>query len=360
MGFALAELAQLVQGSVVGDSSIVINGASTISAASAGEITLADNPKLAPRLAQSPAAAVVISAPFEPLNIPYILVSDVHAAFAKIVQHFIPPRKPKPVGISPQAAISPTAIIGSNVQVYPGAYIGDDVVIGDNTVIHSGVRILEGSRIGESTTLFPNVVLYENSIIGNRVLIHAGCVIGAYGFGYSFVDGKHKLSAQLGNVEIGDDVEIGACSTIDRGTYGPTRIGEGCKFDNHVMIGHNVRVGKHNLICSQAGIAGSASTGDYVVLAGQVGVRDHVHVGDKAMLGAKCGVMNDIPPGMRVLGAPAIEEKEQYLVWAAMYKLPAMRKKLIELERELAALSQSSSTEKPSAEPASSSSHDAD
>lgn len=353
MGYALGELAQLVQGSVVGDSSIVIKGASTISASSAGEITLADNPKLATRLSLSPAAAVVISAPFEPLNIPYILVSDVHAAFAEIVKHFIPPRLTKNVGVSPHAFISPSAKLGNNVQVYPGAYIGDDVEIGDNTVVHSGVRILEGSRIGQSTILFPNVVLYENTVIGSRVLIHAGCVVGAYGFGYSFVDGKHKISAQLGNVEIGDDVEMGACTTVDRGTYGPTRIGDGCKFDNHVMIGHNARIGRHNLICSQAGVAGSSSTGDYVIMAGQVGVRDHVHVGDKAVIGAKSGVMNDVPPSARVLGAPAIEEKEQYLVWAAMHKLPAMRKKLIELERELAALTQQSAATEPTTEPAS-------
>lgn len=338
MGYALGELAELVQGTVVGDPSLALTGASTISVACPGEITLADNPKLAQRLAQSAASAVVISAPFEPLSIPYILVGDVHAAFAKIVRHFIPKRTYPPVGLSPHAYISPSAKLGADVQVYPGAFIGEDVVIGDRTIIHSGVRILEGSSVGEDTILFPNVVLYENTKIGSRVLIHAGAIVGAYGFGYSFVNGKHKLSSQLGHVEIGDEVEIGACSTVDRGTYGPTRINEGTKIDNQVMVGHNVRVGSHNLFCSQSGIAGSSSTGDYVVMAGQVGIRDHVHVGDKAMLGAKSGIMNDIAPGMRMLGAPAIEEKEQYLVWATMYKLPAMRKKLIELERELAAL----------------------
>jgi UDP-3-O-[3-hydroxymyristoyl] glucosamine N-acyltransferase len=199
---------------------------------------------------------------------------------------------------------------------------------------------LEGCKIGADVTIFPNAVLYENTVVGDRVIIHAGAVLGAYGFGYSQVGGKHKLSQQLGYVEIGDDVEIGATTTIDRGTYGPTIVGEGTKLDDQVMIGHNCRVGRHNLFCSQSGIAGSGSTGDYVVVAGQVGIRDHVHIGDGAMLGAQSGIMSEVPPGRRVVGSPAIDEKEQYHVWAAMHKLPAMRKRLHELERQVEELTQ--------------------
>ena len=171
------------------------------------------------------------------------------------------------------------------------------MTIGDGSTIHSGVHIMAGSQIGEDVTIFPNAVLYENTIVGPRCLIHANAVLGAYGFGYGFVDGRHVLSAQLGNVVLGADVEIGAGTTIDRGTYGPTVIGEGTKIDDLVMVAHNCRIGRHNMLCSQVGIAGSTTTGDYVVMAGQVGVRDHVHIGDRAVLGAMAGVTNDVPDG---------------------------------------------------------------
>ena len=177
---------------------------------------------------------------------------------------------------------------------------------------------MAGCRIGRGATIFPNAVLYENTVVGPRCVIHAGAVLGAYGFGYETVDGRHTLSAQLGNVVLGADVEIGAGTTIDRGTYGPTVIGEGTKIDDQVMIAHNCRIGRHNMLCSQVGIAGSTSTGDYVVMAGQVGVRDHVHIGERAVLGAMAGVINDVPDGARMIGIPATPEREQKLKQAAL------------------------------------------
>jgi UDP-3-O-[3-hydroxymyristoyl] glucosamine N-acyltransferase len=153
-------------------------------------------------------------------------------------------------------------------------------------------------------------------------------VIGAYGFGYKLADGRHARTAQLGYVEIGDDVEIGANTTIDRGTYRATVIGEGTKIDNQVMIAHNCRIGRHNMICSQVGVAGSTTTGDYVVMAGQVGVRDHVRIGEGAVLGAKAGVSADVPAHTHVFGCPAIPEREQKIQFAAISKLPDMRRQL--------------------------------
>jgi UDP-3-O-[3-hydroxymyristoyl] glucosamine N-acyltransferase len=335
MNLPLADVACLVEGTLVGSGEIPIHGAATLACARPGEITLADNARLAPILARSQAAAVIVGPGFEPSGLPYIVVGDVHAAFAKVVQHFRPKRIVRPISISPAAQIATTARLSEGVQIHPLATIADDVQIGPRSVIHTGVRLLEGCKIGADVTIFPNAVLYENTVLGDRVIVHAAAVLGAYGFGYTQVGGKHKLSHQLGHVEVGDDVEIGAGTTIDRGTYGPTIIGEGTKLDDQVMIGHNSRVGRHNLFCSQSGIAGSSSTGDYVVVAGQVGIRDHVHVGDGAMLGAQSGIMNEVPPGRRVVGSPAIDEKDQYQVWAAMHKLPAMRKKLLELERQV-------------------------
>ncbi|TSA09311.1 MAG: UDP-3-O-(3-hydroxymyristoyl)glucosamine N-acyltransferase, partial [Planctomycetaceae bacterium] len=231
-----------------------------------------------------------------------------------------------------------TATFGNNVDIYPQAFIGPKVEIGSDVTIHSGARIMAGSRIGDGSVIWPNAVLYERTVIGQRVVIHSGAVIGAYGFGYGVVDARYRLSAQLGWVEIGSDVEIGANTTIDRGTYGPTVIGEGTKLDNLVMIAHNCRLGRHNLICSQVGVAGSTTTGDWVVMAGQCGVRDHVHIGDGAVLGARSGVSNDVPPRTSVLGEPAIELRDRKLQLATISRLPEMRKDLKKLTARLEAL----------------------
>ncbi|MCI0357551.1 MAG: UDP-3-O-(3-hydroxymyristoyl)glucosamine N-acyltransferase [Planctomycetaceae bacterium] len=335
MCLALLDVAALVDGTLVGPPELPITGAATLACARPGEITLADSAKFAPLLARSQASAVIVGPGFEPSGIPYIVVGDAHTAFAKVVQHFRPMRTARPIGISPAAQIASSARLSEGVTIHPLAMVGEDVSIGPRSVIHAGVRLLEGCQIGADVTIFPNAVLYENTQVGDRVIIHAAVVLGAYGFGYSLVAGKHKLSHQLGYVEIADDVEVGAGTTIDRGTYGPTIIGEGTKIDDQVQIAHNCRIGRHNLICAQAGIAGSGTTGDYVVIAGQVGVRDHVHIGDGAMVGGQAGVMNEVPPGRRVVGSPAIDERDQYHVWAAMYKLPGMRKKLHELERQI-------------------------
>jgi UDP-3-O-[3-hydroxymyristoyl] glucosamine N-acyltransferase len=238
---------------------------------------------------------------------------------------------PMPKRVSPQAFISDSASIGHNVDVHAGVTVGRDVTIGDGSTIHAGVHLMDGCKIAENVTIFPGAVLYENTVVGARSIIHACVVLGCHGFGYKTVAGKHQLSAQLGYVEIGEDVEIGANTTIDRGTYGPTVIGDGTKIDNLVMIAHNCRLGQHNMICSQVGIAGSTTTGDYVVMAGQVGVRDHVHIGDRAVLGAMAGVVNDVPAGSHMLGAPAIPEREQKVNFAMLAKLPEMRRQLKQL-----------------------------
>ncbi|HRX77529.1 MAG TPA: UDP-3-O-(3-hydroxymyristoyl)glucosamine N-acyltransferase [Pirellulaceae bacterium] len=340
MDLALGDIANLVGGQLNGDAAIPISGAAIIRDANAGDITLADKAQLASQLADCRAAAVLVPPDVTPSGVPFVTVSNVHASFAKIVEHFRPHSNTQPYGVSAAAHISPTARIGRDVVVYPTATIGDDVQIGEGCIIHPGVHILAGSKIGNHVTLFPNVVLYENTVIGDRVIIHAGAAIGAYGFGYDTVDGRHKLSAQLGYVSIADDVEIGAGTTIDRGTYGPTSIGEGTKIDNLVMIAHNCRIGRHNLICSQVGIAGSSTTGDYVVMAGQVGLRDHIDIGDRAILGAKAGIMTSVPADTVYVGIPATADREQFQKQAALAKLPDMRKQFKALQRQVAALAE--------------------
>jgi UDP-3-O-[3-hydroxymyristoyl] glucosamine N-acyltransferase len=328
MAANLSELARLVGGRVVGDGDLPITGAAVLGEAQPGQITLIDQVEKAVRAGATRASAAVVPSSFVPENLPVIQVDDVHLAFTAIVAHFRPARVEPRMGISPAAIISPTAQLGENVDIHPFATIGDDVRIGANSTIHSGARIMAGCRLAENVTVFPNVVMYENTIVGSRCVIHAGAILGCYGFGYRFCEGRHLLSAQLGHVELGADVEVGAGTTIDRGTYGATVVGEGTKIDNLVMIAHNCRIGRHNMLCSQVGIAGSTTTGDYVVMAGQVGVRDHVSIGTGAVLGAMAGVTNDVPDGSRMIGIPATPEREQKIKQAALTKLPEMRREL--------------------------------
>jgi len=338
MDFVLSDLANLVGGQVSGGGDVPIRGAAIIRDAGQGDITLADNPKLADALSSSKASAVLVPPDFQPAGLPTVTVANVHESFAKIISVLRPFHERRAKGVSASAHVSASAELGPNVIVHPGVVIGEGVRIGADTEIHSGVQIMAGSTIGAETVIFPNVVLYEHTVVGDRVVIHAGAVIGAYGFGYEMHNGQHRRSAQLGYVMIEDDVEIGAASAVDRGTYGPTTIGAGTKIDDLVMIGHNCRIGRHNLLCSQVGIAGSCTTGDYVVMGGQAGLRDHIDIGHRVMIGAKSGVMRNIADGEVYLGTPATPEREQMIKQAAWAKLPELRKQFKALQRQVQVL----------------------
>lgn len=335
---SLEALAACVAGQVFGDPALACDSAATLETAGARSVTLVDSADRLHLLSKCQAAAAVVPRGTGAIDRPTIEVDDVHAAFATLVRHFRPQRSPTVVGVSPQAAVDATAVIGAGCEIHPFAVLGPDVVLGENVTVHAGARVAAGCRIGSGSVVHPGATLYDDTILGERVTVHANAVLGANGFGYKVVEGRYELSSQLGWVEIGDDVEIGAGTTIDRGTYGPTTIGGGTKIDNQVMIAHNCRIGRHNMICSQVGVAGSTSTGDWVVMAGQVGVRDHVHIGDGAVLGARSGVSNDIPAKTTVLGEPAIELRERKLQLATMTKLPEMRKQLKGLLERMAAL----------------------
>ncbi len=341
----LGMLAELVGGQAAGDTSTVIRGAAVLREVVRGEVTFIDQPERVKQLAATEAAAVVLPAGLD-CNWPAtIRVKDVHTAFAKIVCYFRPPRTQAAIGVSPQAIVARSARLGKHVNVHPGVTIGDDCFIGDETTILPGAQILPGCTIGSGVMIGPGVVLYENTVVGDRSILHGGAVIGAHGFGYSQVGGRHVPAAQLGYVRIGSDVEIGAGATIDRGTYGATSIGEGTKIDNLVQIAHNCQIGRHNLICSQVGVAGSTTTGDYVVMGGQAGVRDHVHIGSRAILCAMSGITNNVPDGTVMLGVPATPEREQKLKQAAFAKLPEMRKEFKAMRRAIADLEKAAGIE---------------
>ena len=344
MAITLEALAKHVGGTPSGDPARQVTGAATLDLAGPTEITLIDAADKIHLLAKSKAGAAIVPVGSGRLDRPTIEVADVHAAFAATITSFRPPRRLTRCGVSPQAAVDPTARLAADVDVHPLASVGADVEIGAGVTIHSGVRIMEGCRIGAGTEIFPNAVLYPDTVVGQRCIVHAGAVLGAHGFGYKVNGDAYALSAQLGWVEVDDEVEIGANTTIDRGTYGPTVIGRGTKIDNLVMIAHNCQIGRTNMICSQVGVAGSTSTGNWVVMAGQCGVRDHVHIGDGAVLGARSGVSNDVPPGITVLGEPAIELRARKLQLATMSKLPDMRKELKQFAARIDALEQAAGT----------------
>jgi UDP-3-O-[3-hydroxymyristoyl] glucosamine N-acyltransferase len=345
----LAELAALVGGTIVGNGNLSITGVAPLQSATASELTFlerADRISLLQRKSKAGAVVVptgVIVAGFSVIQVPHVL-----EAFEKIARFFAPPRDETIHGISKQAFVHPTAKIGANVALGHFAVIEEDVVLGDNVQIHSGVQIAAGCVIGNHTVIFPSAVLYRDTIVGAHCTIHSGAVIGAFGFGYDSSQGYHKLSSQIGNVVIENNVEVGANCTIDRATYGSTIIGEGTKIDNFVMIAHNCKIGKHNLLCAHTGIAGSTTTGEYVVMAGRVGVKDHVHIGDRAVIGAMAGILGDVDPDVRIVGIPATPEKEQMRIQIALQRLPEMQKEFKHMKKEVEDLVNAKNGEPPS------------
>jgi UDP-3-O-[3-hydroxymyristoyl] glucosamine N-acyltransferase len=331
----LQELADLVHGKLVGDAGVIISAAKPLEDAAAGDITFVEDEKHAAGLLQSKASAAIVPLSIPVNGKPLIHVSDPLNAFVAVVRLLHGRTEPPLHGIDPRADVHPSAQIGSDVSIHAFVTIGEASIIGPRCRIYPGVSVGRFCRLGEDVILYPNAVLYDGTVLGNRVIVHANAVIGADGFGYRLQNGRHVKVPQLGHVEIGDDVEIGACTTIDRGTFQATRIGEGTKIDNLVQIGHNCRIGRHNLFVSQMGIAGSSSTGDYVVVAGQAGIVDHVSIGDRAIIGAQAGVTKDVATGTCVLGSPATPVREQKRMLMTMEKLPDIRKDVQRIKQHL-------------------------
>lgn len=324
MTVTIRELAEWVRGELVGDGGLAIADARPLTDARPGDITFVEDSRYFPAWHASSASAAFVPTDAPINGKPVIRVADPLTAFATVVRKFhVRAAAAAATPIDPTARIHPTAHLAADVTVGPYAVIGEGTRVGPRSAIHAGVSVGRNCELGEDVTLYPHVVLYDDTVLGNRVIVHANAVIGADGFGYRSNTGRHLKAPQLGSVEVGEDVEIGAGATVDRGTFGPTRIGAGTKIDNLVMVGHNCQIGRHNLLCSQVGIAGSVTTGDYVVMAGQVGVADHLTIGDKVTIGAKAGVHTDIESNSRMLGFPVTTYHEQLRIMAAVRKLPA-------------------------------------
>jgi UDP-3-O-[3-hydroxymyristoyl] glucosamine N-acyltransferase len=351
----VSALASLVKGRVHGPGDRPLQAARALHEAGPCDVSFLENDRNARHLKGCHAGALVIPATLagrldeltsgDEHVFALIEVDDPLVAFIAIVRHLHGEPPAPPPGISPQAVVHPTAQLGPDCTVMPNAFVAEGAVLGARCRLYPGVYVGADCRLGDDVVLYPNAVLYDRTVVGNRVVVHAGAVLGADGFGFRFVGGQHVKVPQLGNVEIGDDVELGACTTVDRGTFQSTRIGQGTKIDNLVMIGHNCRVGRHNLLVSQVGIAGSCTTGDYVVMAGQVGIADHVTINDRVVIGAGSGVPQDVPAGQRVLGYPAWPEREAKRILLSLANLPELIKRVRQLERQLGAETPASSEE---------------
>jgi UDP-3-O-[3-hydroxymyristoyl] glucosamine N-acyltransferase len=313
----------MVRGELSGNPDQVVTGLAGLREATSNDVSFLASPKYQAAVRSTRASVLIVAKVLEvEFDGVLIRVDNPSEAFAELVRQVAPPPVTFPPGVHPTAVVASTARLGKDVSIQPHAVIEDKVVIGDRTVIGAGTYIGHESRVGVDGRFYANVSLRERTMVGDRVILHSGVVLGADGFGYEQVNGTHKKIPQVGNVEIGDDVEIGANSAIDRGRFGRTRIGKGTKIDNLVQIGHNCVIGEHCIICGLVGIAGSTIIGNYVTLAGQVGIAGHLTIGDKSIIMAQAGVTKDVAPGSIMLGAPAVPHKEFKRMNAAIQRLP--------------------------------------
>ena len=305
MRVTLAELAEIVQGEVVGDGALVIQGLASLEQAQPGELTFVAERKYASQLADSRASAVLVDGEQE-VDRAAIRTSNPSVAFFTLLDHFFPPQHPD-WGIDERAVISAEAQVGRQVRIGPYAVIERGVRLGNRVIVYPGTYIGEDCVIGDDCILYANVSLYARVHVGQQVVIHSGAVLGADGFGfYPQSDGTYHKIPQVGRVVIADGVEIGANTCIDRAMLGDTVIESGAKLDNLIQVGHNAEIGAHTVMAAQVGLSGSVQVGAQVRMGGQVGVADHATIGDGAAIGAQSGIPSDIEPGAIVLGAPAV------------------------------------------------------
>lgn len=339
MRLTLHELAQLTGGRLLcGDPAASFAGISSLDLATPEDISFLGNAKYLTQFQQSHAGACLVTADITgaPDGMALIEVENPTLAFSAVIEHFAVAAQSFVPGIHPRAFVDPSATVNAErVCIHPGAVIMAGAIIGDGTEIYPNAVIGSHVTIGENCLIYQNVSIRERCVLGNRVILQPGAVIGADGYGYQFSQGKHQKIPQVGIVEIGNDVEIGANTTIDRARFGKTIIGEGTKIDNLVQIGHNAQIGKYCLIIALTGIAGSSKLGNYVTCAAQVGIAGHLEIGDKAVLGARTGVTSDLPGGQMYLGNPAQPMKQELKNLALIRRLPKVVGEVKDLKRRL-------------------------
>jgi UDP-3-O-[3-hydroxymyristoyl] glucosamine N-acyltransferase len=316
---------------------VEITQVAPITEAGPGAITFLAQPKFKKYLATTQASAIIVAPQVQAPDRNLLVVPNPYLAYAQITDWMNPPKK-HPLGVSPESFIGEGAGLGADLSIYPGVYVGSKARIGDRTVLMPGVFIGEETVLGEDCLIYPSVTIMDRCRLGNRVILHPGVVVGSDGYGYvPYEKGFYKIP-QIGIVEIEDEVEVGANTTIDRAALGKTVIRRGVKIDNLVQVAHNVEVGEHTLLVAQVGIAGSAKIGKRVALGGQVGVAGHIEIGDEVMVAAKSGVARDIPPKQVISGIPAMPHPLWLRTRFLIEKLPQMAQRIKDLEEQIKSL----------------------
>jgi len=332
----LRELAGIINGKIIGDDHVLITGINSLDKASRGEISFFFDNRYRDYIKETKASALIVSGPVDTYKGSQLVVSNPKLAYARLAGIFAPPVS-RFDGISKSAVIEETSVIGMNASIYPMVYVGKEAVIGDNVTLYPGTFIGDKVRVGDRTVIYANVSIMRDCIVGKDVIIHAGCVIGSDGFGYVRDGSENVKIPQLGIVQLDDNVEIGANTTIDRAAHGKTWIQRGVKTDNLVQIAHNVIVGEDTILVAQAGISGSVHIGREVVIGGQAGIKDHIEIGDKAMIGSGAGVHKSISKGEMVLGDPSMPYRLWLKTRSLIARLPQINERLRNLEKKLMA-----------------------
>ncbi len=335
MNKTLKEIADFLNGELIGRGDIVISGISGIKEAKDGDITFVANSKYLPLLDKTLASAIITSKEISSCPKPIIRTDNPSLAFVKLVSFLVPLKTVHPKGVHPTAVISKNASLGKEVAVGPYAVIEDGAVIGQESIIYPHCYIGNEVKIGKKALIYPNVSVRERTTLGDNVIIHSGTVIGSDGFGYETFEGSHIKIPQVGTVEIGNDVEIGSNVSIDRARFDKTIIGNGVKIDNLVHIAHNVVIGDNSIVVAQVGISGSTRIGRNVTLAGQVGIVGHLEIGDNAIVMAQSGVNKSIPPDTAVWGYPAKPVETARRVNASVQNLPRLIRTINELKKRI-------------------------
>ena len=338
MEITVSELAALVGGQLASgaDGSAKISGAAALAEALPGEVTFFGNPKYLPQLRASKATAALVPLAFTG-EVPALCIrcENPTLAFSKVIEKFAPPPVRFSPGIHPTAVIAPGVMLGADVSIQPYVVIEEGASIGAGTVVGAHSYIGHEARVGDDCHIHPRVTIGFRCQIGSRVILHSGAVLGSDGFGFQLQDGRQVKIQQIGIVQIDDDVEIGANSSVDRARFGRTWIGEGTKIDNLVQVGHNVVIGKHSILCALTGVSGSTKLGNYVTLAGQVGTVGHVDIGDSVIVGAQSGVSKSLPANQMYMGTPAVPAREWKEQVAQIHSLHKLRARVARLEQLL-------------------------
>lgn len=324
MKLTLSDIARLVGGELRGDGALVVEGAASLKEATEKDISFLGNPKYASDLATTRAACVLVPPSVALNGRAAIVLKNPPYGWAKVLEVLGAERQKHPTGVHPTAVVAPSARLGKNVALGPFVVVEERAQIGDNTVIYARGYVGHDTIVGADCLIYPGVTLREHVRVGNRCIFQPGVVIGSDGFGFTVHQGKHYKIPQVGGVEIGDDVEIQANTTVDRAAVGVTQIGAGTKIDNLVQVAHNVEIGENCLIVALTGIAGSVKIGNSVTLAAQVGVAGHLSVGDGVTVGARGGISHDIKPREVVWGSPAQPIKDELKMLALMRRLPEL------------------------------------